>query len=269
MNAIQALLAIKRFGQDLGLSLLAESHLAHRRRLRMTSEGNPVGHYVEWLKAFHQVVHPKSYLEIGVASGQTLALSQNHTTSVGVDPAFKIVFPIQNATLYRLRSDDYFRHLSSDQDQTNPFEMVFIDGLHEWRQAVRDLLNSAHACTAGGVILIHDVVPMDEKSASPTCKTILWPGDVFKMLPWIHTHYPEVRLTVIRTAPTGLAVITGIDRIAKSHLRESVLAGDEASFHQFDSLSVREFHTHWLPKLTCISEPVDILGSVRGLVHAR
>ena len=39
----------------------------------------------------------------------------------------------------------------------------------------------------------------------------MWSGDVWKVVVWLRRHRPDLRITTLDVAPTGLAVVTGLD----------------------------------------------------------
>jgi hypothetical protein len=45
-------------------------------------------YYLEFLQALHERLAPRTYLEIGIAGGHSLALSR--CRSVGIDPGFQV-----------------------------------------------------------------------------------------------------------------------------------------------------------------------------------
>jgi len=71
--------------------------------------------YLAWLAHLHAIRRPPVYLEIGVATGRTLALAQPPTRAIGVDPAPMIDSEFTAEThLYRETSDRFFRENRSE-----------------------------------------------------------------------------------------------------------------------------------------------------------
>ena len=56
---------------------------------------------------------------------------------------------------FGLYSDDFF-----SQNPDNRYDIVFIDGYHEHQQVRRDIEGSLRALNPGGIILLHDMVPL-------------------------------------------------------------------------------------------------------------
>lgn len=147
-----------------------------------------------------------SYLEIGVAQGLTLE-SVKVRNKVGVDPVpqFDVTRIPRDITFFQTESDTFFENLTPE----SKFDLVFLDGLHVWRQTYKDLINSLHFCKPSSIILIDDVVPDDELAAYPDWDKALelkdaagitdgrWQGDVYKVLMAINNFHPELEYTVI------------------------------------------------------------------------
>lgn len=109
----------------------------------------------------------KSFLEIGTKYGETF--SQVKTpVKVSVDPS-----PDTKAT-YIMTSDEYF------QKHKDRFDIVFIDGLHECKQAFRDVQNALEILNSGGVIVMHDCHPQTEEMQEEYHGQYFWTGDVWK-----------------------------------------------------------------------------------------
>jgi len=92
-----------------------------------------------------------TYLEIGVSD---INLNFNHIKAnhkVGVDPQ-KSVLGIQ----YNITSDDFFT-INKEK-----FDIIFIDGMHEYHHVYRDLQNSIKILNDGGTIVLHDCNPINE-----------------------------------------------------------------------------------------------------------
>ena len=115
--------------------------------------------------------HPKKvdcdYLEIGCASNinfDSICLFKK----VGVDPDM--------GGTYRLTSDDYFAKYPN-----NKFDVIFIDGLHTYKQTKKDLLNALKVLNSGGVIVLDDFIPRNwMEHFIPRVQT-QWNGDIWKI----------------------------------------------------------------------------------------
>ena len=109
----------------------------------------------------------KSYLEIGCFDDELF----NHIKceqKVGVDP-------VSGGTV-RKTSDQFF------ESNTNKFDCIFIDGLHEYHQVKKDIINSLTYLNDDGIILLHDCLPNNfYAQATPRCQ-YEWNGDVWKAI---------------------------------------------------------------------------------------
>jgi len=109
----------------------------------------------------------KNYLEIGCDKNQLFS-KVNIDNKIGVDPV--------SGGNVRKTSDDFFKENKSN------FDIVFIDGLHTYEQARKDILNSVNCLLDEGVILVHDCMPDSlGKQAVPRYK-MQWNGDVWKAI---------------------------------------------------------------------------------------
>lgn len=146
-----------------------------------------------------------SYLEIGLCFGDTFE-DVNVPVRVGVDPAvlFRKDRLPSGATVFEVESDTYFTQLVGDQR----FNLVFLDGLHEWEQTYRDLLHALDHLEDHAVLLMDDVVPDCSASASPNQQHALirrrasgddsgaWHGDVYKVIAVIRQFHPELHVRI-------------------------------------------------------------------------
>lgn len=135
---------------------------------------------------------PRAYLEIGLNFGRTFeeveALSK---TGVDPRPRFDLERLPQDTRVVVSTSDSYFDSLSS----SNRFNLIFLDGLHEYQQTYRDFKNATRFLAEEGFIVIDDVVPVDFFSSFENQKTAVkmrrqktgrrdrsWQGTVFRSL---------------------------------------------------------------------------------------
>lgn len=88
---------------------------------------------------------------------------------LGVDPA--------SGGSLRMTSDEFF---ADPRFREARFDVVFIDGMHEGQQALRDAENALGRLRPGGFITMHDMAPPKEQAA-------LWPQPSFmsdELLEW-------------------------------------------------------------------------------------
>ncbi|HXV85295.1 MAG TPA: class I SAM-dependent methyltransferase [Gemmatimonadales bacterium] len=159
--------------------------------------------YTDVLSFVHTRYPVKRYLEIGVDAGATLVLSHAEV-NVGVDPAFAIKQPLNGRfSLARTTSDRFF-----DQYAGDPFDLVFVDGMHESRQVSRDVFNALRNLSPNGLVAVHDTVPYHRVVASARRYTSKWTGDVYRaMIPYLECR--ESNLLTLLVPPTGLTLIRG------------------------------------------------------------
>ena len=107
------------------------------------------------------------YLEIGCDQDELFSKIKIKN-KVGVDP--------KSGGNVRKTSDEFFK------DNKKKFDIIFIDGLHTFKQVKNDILNSINCLKEGGIILVHDCMPDSlSKQAVPRYRMI-WNGDVWKAI---------------------------------------------------------------------------------------
>jgi len=112
----------------------------------------------------------KSYLEIGVQGGECFSKVMCDN-KIGVDHDHR-----SKANVFTT-SDEFFRN------NTQKFDIIFIDGLHESPQVYRDILNSLDVLYDGGCIICHDMLPISEEMQRVPRVSPAWTGDCWKA--WI------------------------------------------------------------------------------------
>lgn len=123
----------------------------------------------------------KRYLEIGVQVPELNFDKIKCPYKIGVDPD-----PKARATQCRT-SDDFFKytqdHIMINPEGTfQPFDLIFIDGLHTAEQVKKDFENALKILSPNGFIVLHDCNPEKEEHTivpRPTQRGH-WNGDIYK-----------------------------------------------------------------------------------------
>lgn len=142
------------------------------------------------------LVDAHAYLEIGVGAGHTLrAIEVPERT--GVDPRSNLESADLDGSGIRLvtsTSDEFFAGL----DPGETFDLVYVDGLHTFEQAYRDLCSALLHAHARSLILLDDTLPVDvysnlhDREAAIAARKAAggagdaWHGDVFKVVFALH-----------------------------------------------------------------------------------
>jgi len=186
----------------------------------------------EFLRHLHRLVRPRNYLEIGVESGPSLSLSR--VPSIAIDPDFHITFPVQcDLQLVRATSDDFFarpdpiHHLRSARNPLRnarrgrplvghymggtQVDLAFVDGMHQFDFVLRDFMNVERYAGWASVIAFDDMLPRDVDEAARDRHTEQWAGDVYKLMPVLARHRPDLVAIPVDTQPTGILVVLGAD----------------------------------------------------------
>ena len=132
----------------------------------------------------------KNYLEIGCDRNQSFS-NIKIAKRIGVDP-------VEGGT-HKMTSDDFF--LNNKEN----FDIVFIDGLHQYEQVMKDIQNSLKFLNNNGVILLHDCLPRTLWNQITPRINSDWNGDVWKSIVHCRT-IPHID-TYTFIADRGIGVI--------------------------------------------------------------
>jgi hypothetical protein len=168
------------------------------------------------------------YLEIGCA-GDSLFNSIPLIDKVGIDP--------ESGGTIKTTSDNFF---STNKDF---FNVVFIDGLHEYHQVQRDFENALESVPVGGVICFHDMIPRNWIEANiPAIHDGSWTGDVWKIaFELINSEGIEFKIIPI---DHGIGVVKKVAQSASLAKDNKKLDGEGYSFllDNFDDLPITSWN---------------------------
>lgn len=180
-------------------------------QVRVRMPGPPFREVLRWI---HEDLRPRNYVEIGVNAGASLRAALAETRCIGIDPEPLLDQTANSQTrifaIYAMTSDHFFATVNLATVLGEPtFQLAFIDGLHLSEQVIQDFLNLERYAGKGSVILVHDCLPFDSVTAGRVRETSFYSGDTWKFLVFLKRRRPYLKVTVIPTLPTGLAIISG------------------------------------------------------------
>jgi hypothetical protein len=165
----------------------------------------------------------KNYLEIGVSNGH-IFFRVKSSFKIAVDPCFQFGWSrIFGKTLlnpwnlfnryFRETSDDFFLNHAESTIKGRKIDLAFVDGMHEYEYALRDIENCLKYLDDKGVILVHDCNPLTKEAARSYKEFAvdnkihaLWNGDVWKAILELRGR-KDLRVFVL-DCDHGLGVIT-------------------------------------------------------------
>lgn len=169
--------------------------------------------YTRFFRRMHRAHIFDCYLEIGCRRGTILSMVQGKT--IGVDPYFRLTTDIlgrkPQLLLYQEESDAFFAN-NRLTDVGAELSVAFIDGMHLFEFALRDIINTERFMVADGVIFVHDCFPRNLKMTTRDLSSLpnVWTGDVWKLVPILQEFRPDLELKALDAAPTGLLAISGL-----------------------------------------------------------
>jgi len=160
----------------------------------------------------------EKYLEIG-CDDDLLFSKINSNKKFGVDP--------KSGGNIRKTSDEFF------DTNIEKFDLIFIDGLHEYNQVKKDIRNSLNFLNNDGLILLHDCLPTEMSHQAVPRYRHIWLGDVWKAIVFFRQD-PNLNIYTCKIE-TGIAVI-------KKELNEDIL---DQTIKDCKKLKFKDFYNNY------------------------
>lgn len=174
---------------------------------------------IDVIQAAADRVGARTYLEVGIKRGATF-LAVRVRRKFAVDPvplvprrarlrSILAYPPNLLATVAPTTSDAFFasppRRLTS-----RGVDVAFVDGLHTYRQSLRDVENCLALLNPGGVVLLHDCSPPSADAATPAQSpppgVVGWNGDVWKTIAHLRATARDLHVSVL-DCDCGIGVV--------------------------------------------------------------
>jgi hypothetical protein len=176
---------------------------------------------IEVLQMIIDRMGAQNYLEIGVGRGHSF-LPIKAKRKIAVDPDLRIpanrkrshIFRNLRSKYYALTSDRFFGEVSLPRG----LDVVFVDGLHTYEQALKDVENALKLLNKNGVIVMHDCNPPNASSALPAASYSQaaslklpgwkgeWCGDAWKSICYLRTQRKDLTVFVL-DCDYGLGIV--------------------------------------------------------------
>lgn len=169
------------------------------------------------------------YLGIGIRINSTFS-KVNVKNKDGVDPRGK--------PTYKMTSDKFFNQYCKKK-----YDIIFIDGLHEEEQAMKDIENSLNVLKENGTIVVHDCNPKNKKAQLVPQQQKVWNGNVWKAFVRYRCTRNDLKMYVVNT-DHGCGIIQRGNQEAYGVSQDKCLNWDYFKNHKKEMLnliSVDEF----------------------------
>lgn len=218
----------------------------------------------------------QTYLEIGIRRGSIIK-NIRATDKIGVDPAINFSWRMQikknlgmlDFKVHEVESDVFFERSADNIYREKGLDVVFVDGLHEYKQALRDVQNSLKYLNQNGAIVMHDCNPLNAAGAYPVKKSFdelhdliangmipgwndCWHGDVWKALVHLRVEHDDLNIFTI-DLDSGLGIITygnggKLKNLTINELENADYSLLEANRHEFLNLKPPSFLSEYFQR---------------------
>ncbi|NOU19317.1 MAG: class I SAM-dependent methyltransferase [Bacteroidales bacterium] len=215
-----------------------------------------------------KAINVNTYLEIGVSNGENFVEIEAPFV-IGIDP----IEPnkqvkqslSENRFYFQLKSDEFFKN-NKNIFEKRKIDLAFIDGAHNYHQALRDVQNCLNYLRPDGLIIMHDCNPISPIIETPAtvyeeaCEKVkaiginpygyAWTGDVWKTILNIRSTHKDLKVITL-DCDFGLGII-------KKATPESCL---NYSIDQIEQLTYNELEKDRVMLLN-LTDPEEFLNSL-------
>jgi hypothetical protein len=178
-------------------------------------------YFTQFLATLDKALAPELVFESG--SSGDFAIRHFSRSTVCVDPGLHRL-PERAAAartlFFKTDSARFFRTMNPAAVLGGPIDLAFLDGEHLFEMVLDDFIHTERLCQAGSQIILHDCLPLNTRMAERVRRSdpdeaeatrAFWTGDAWKMLPILRKYRPDLTITVVDCAPTGLVICSGLN----------------------------------------------------------
>ncbi len=209
------------YGKTNRIDRLLERYLKPKNKVLLVIDKNKIMKRYDIINHLIKKNNYKSYLEIGTQSRSNCfdKIECDFKYCVDPDPNAKADFVGT--------SDEFFEQNNHYKMPSKPlYDTIFIDGLHTEEQVYKDIINSLSLLSENGIIVCHDMLPIDEKSQRVPRETKVWMGNCWKAFVKLRALRSDLEMRTINT-DCGCGLI-------KRGEQENLLPKIISSYEDFD-----------------------------------
>jgi hypothetical protein len=256
--------AAKSVAHPLGSVNGSVARQPNRHLLKVPDNLVPTGtFYIDFFRFVNDQLRPQSYFEIGTHTGRSV---RAYTCSaVCVDPHFMLDADVlagrPQTHFYQMPSDAFFAQCDLRSIFRRGPDVCFLDGMHRSEYLLRDFTNTERQCHRRSIIFLHDCLPVNARMAMRTHELghesegswqHAWTGDVWKMVPLLKKHRPDLKIFLLDCSPTGLVAIANLDPESTALTDSYAALVDELRELDLEAFSIRRLWTE-LPVISSLS----------------
>lgn len=149
------------------------------------------------------------YVEIGVRHGDSFRfVKADRKFAVDTSRSRKLQRLKQGEQFFEMPSDEFFAIEAPNLFGNHRIDAALVDGLHEFRQALRDVVNLERFMAPDGLIVVDDCNPLTRERANDVQCPGLWNGDVWKVAAFLRKERPDLRFLTV-DADQGIGLLSG------------------------------------------------------------
>lgn len=174
------------------------------------------------------------YLEIGVRDGESFRLARA-ARKIGIDPVRRPPLGALRTgeEFYEMTSDRFLQTVAPEALAGTRIDVALIDGLHEFRHVLRDLLGVERYLREDGVVVLDDCNPRSERAAADVGDGGAWNGDVWKVAEFVRRERPDLSFVTV-DADQGVGIVTGFGARVDPPAAETVEHYKALSYEHLD-----------------------------------
>lgn len=197
-----------------------------------------------------------AYLEVGVG---------NNVNFTEVEAGYKQSVDTNGRAIWTMTSDRFF------ETNDRQYDFIFVDGLHEKEQTYKDIINSLACLNEGGIIMCHDMSPMEEEHQERLSYRTegdlkgfdrpIWNGDVWKAWIQLRKERDDLEMYVIN-ADYGCGIIR---KGSQTLLKDD----SEINFKNLDANRVEWLNLKEVEEIDWLEEDIGDFGEYLKMMHRK